>query len=77
MLYRYAVWNKTAPTGTWAVRLDYTDVAEIGDWAMEGAMFAQLKGLVGGKAGNRFAPRDPASRAELAVILQRFAQIGQ
>ncbi len=36
--------------------------------------WAQARGIVTGRAGNRFAPDDVVTREEMAVLLQRFAQ---
>ncbi|MEG1108711.1 MAG: S-layer homology domain-containing protein, partial [Oscillospiraceae bacterium] len=72
LFYRYAVLAKLAPTGAWQVPLTYADKSKIADWAVEGAMFAQLKGFIKGRPGNIFAPNAPATRAEASSMLQRF-----
>ena len=72
IMFRYARYKETAPTGAWAIRLDYADLAEISDYALEGVMFCKLKGIMQGKGENNFAPKDNATRAEAAAILERF-----
>jgi len=72
IMLRYARYKEIAPTGAWAIRLDYADLAEISDYALEGVMFCKLKGIMHGKGENNFAPNDNATRAEAAAILERF-----
>lgn len=74
IMYRYAQYKDVAPTGTWAIQLDYSDLADISDYAMDGVMYCKLKGIMQGKDNNNFAPKDNATRAEIATILQRFVE---
>ncbi|MEG1917911.1 MAG: 5'-nucleotidase C-terminal domain-containing protein, partial [Oscillospiraceae bacterium] len=73
ILYGYAKFDGTAPTGAWAIKLTYTDLDKISDWAVEPAMFCQLKSIITGQDG-KFNPAGKASRAEVAVIMQRFCE---
>lgn len=77
MIYRYACYKGVAPTGAWAIRLTYADVAEISDYALEGVMYCKLKGIMNGKGENMFAPSDNTTRAEAAAIFHRFLEIGE
>jgi hypothetical protein len=72
ILLNYADFSGIAPQGDWAVRLDFEDVDQISDWAVKGAMYAYLKGLIGGKPGKLFDPQGFATRAEVSAILHRF-----
>ena len=72
IIYRYAAYKGTAPTGAWAIRLAYADVANIADYAIEAVMYCTMKNLMQGRDGDMFAPQATASRAEIAVILHRF-----
>ncbi len=74
IMYRYATVKGTAPTGAWAIRLDYEDLADISEYALEGVMYCKLQGIMQGKDGNRFAPKDSATRAEIAAILERYIE---
>lgn len=76
IMLRYAKYKETAPTGVWAIRLDYADLAEISDYALEGVMFCKLKGIMQGKGENNFAPKDNATRTEAAAILERLIKSG-
>lgn len=72
IIYRYAAYKGIAPTGALAIGLDYDDTAQIADYATEGVMYCTLKGIMQGKGAGLFAPKDAATRAEIAAILQRF-----
>lgn len=74
IIYRYAKFMGTAPTGAWAIKLDYADINGISDYAAEGVMYCTLKGIMQGKDNNMFAPKENAARAEIAAILQRFIE---
>jgi subtilisin family serine protease len=73
ILLRYAIFTGTGPQGNWAVNLDFADTGKIADWAVEGAMFCYKDGIITGKTGNLFAPKDATTRAQAAAILHRFA----
>ena len=72
MMFRYAKYKGAAPTGAWAIRLDYADLESVSDYAAEAVMYCTLKGIMQGKDNNLFAPQDSATRAEIAAILNRF-----
>lgn len=74
ILYRYAQYRGVAPTGAWAIKLDYADAADISDYAVEGVMYCTMKNLMQGKGDHMFAPKDVATRAEIAAILFRTMQ---
>lgn len=74
IMYRYAQLKGTAPEGEWAIRLDYTDLADIPDWASEAVMFCALEKLMIGNENNEFMPADNATRAQAATVLERFVK---
>ena len=74
MMFRYAKYKNIAPTDNWAIKLDYADLEEISDWAAEAVMYCKLKGLMQGKDNNMFDPKNSATRAETAAILQRLTE---
>ena len=76
IIFRYAKYKDTAPKDAWAIRLDYTDLADVSEYAAEGVMFCTLKGIMQGKGENYFAPKDNATRAEAAAILKRVTELG-
>lgn len=68
MLYRY-VGAEAAQGGLTA----YPDAGQVSDWAAEGMAWAVAHGVITGKDGGRLAPQDTATRAEVAIMLQRLA----
>ena len=77
MLYRYAVEiakvdtdKFTADTNT----LSYEDVFTISDWASEGTHFCLAAGVIGGYGDGAIHPQANATRAEVAVMFQRFCE---
>lgn len=63
------------PVGAWAIRLDYTDLDQVSEWAAEGVMFCTMKGIMQGNDDGTFAPQANMTRAETAAITQRLANI--
>ena len=51
----------------------FTDWAQIRPYAVESVDWAVRAGLLEGRTGGRFAPQDGCTRAELSVILERYA----
>ena len=50
----------------------FTDQAQIADWARENVAWAVGYGLIGGKEDGQLDPQGSATRAETAAMLQRF-----
>jgi hypothetical protein len=50
----------------------FADEAEIADYAKNAVQTLYNGGIISGKPGNVFDPRDSATRAEVAAILHRF-----
>ena len=72
MLYRYA----KAQGNDVAARADlsaFADAASVSDWALEAMHWAVGTGLVNGMDGT-LAPQAPATRAQLAAIIERFVE---
>ncbi len=67
----YYDYKGKGPTGAWAIRLDYADLAEISDWAAEGVMFCTMKGIMVGR-GDEFDPKTYITRAECAAVIGRI-----
>ena len=75
ILLRYAQAKGKGPVGAWAIHLDYSDISDISDYAGNGVMYCTMKGIMQGKDGNRFAPKDNTTRAEAAVIMKKLAEV--
>ena len=73
MLYRYTE-GKNAMTASDKLN-DFTDKGEIAPWAKEAMAWAVDSGLLRGRSGGALAPTDTATRAEVAVILERMAAL--
>jgi hypothetical protein len=72
-LLNYANFSGVAPQGDWTIQLDFADVEQISDWAIKGAMYTYMKGIINGKPGKLFDPQESATRAEISAIFHRFA----
>lgn len=52
----------------------FVDESKLSEYAADAVHQLQRQGLISGKPGNQFDPQGTATRAEVAVILQRFIQ---
>ena len=66
ILWRYAG-SPSADAGQ-----DFADESEIASYAVAAVDWARANGVVNGADGNRFLPRNSASRAEVATMLRNF-----
>lgn len=73
ILYRFASFLGVLPHDV-GDTLKYTDANSISDYAKTAALYCQATGIIGGREGGVFAPRETATRAEVAAILQRFIE---
>lgn len=69
ILWRYAG-SPSAPAGQ-----DYADESAIAGYAAAAVDWARAGGVIGGKDGNRFDPNGSATRAQVAVILNRYMEL--
>ncbi|MCL1897151.1 MAG: S-layer homology domain-containing protein, partial [Clostridiales bacterium] len=53
---------------------EYSDASDVSDWAHEAMKWANAYGLLTGRTATALAPKGSATRAEAAVILQRFLE---
>ena len=75
IIFRYAKYKGAEISKDQSVKLDYADVGEISDYAAQAILYCKHKGIIMGKDNNNFAPKDNASRAETAAILQRYLEM--
>ena len=52
----------------------FSDTASVSPWASDAVSMALRAGLLTGKPGGLIDPQGQASRAEIAVMLQRFVE---
>lgn len=74
MLYRYAV-SKGYDVSKRNNLTAFTDAGKISGYAQDTMSWAVATGLVNGRGANMLAPDSLATRAEIATIFQRFAEI--
>lgn len=55
--------------------LAYTDSANISPWAIEGAKYCQETKVITGKDSGNFDPKENATRAEVAAVIERFIKV--
>lgn len=73
IMYRYAKYKGLdVSVGEDTNILSYDDAADISEYAIEAMQYAVGSGLLKGKTDSTLNPKDNATRAEIAAILQRF-----
>ena len=73
IMFRYAQY-KGMNAVTLEENLHFTDSSEISDYAVSAMNWAVGTGLMKGKSATTINPKDNATRAEIAAILQRFIE---
>ncbi len=73
ILYRFADFLDVLPADMGA-ELDYPDAGDISSWSQAAALYCRQTGIITGRDGGSFAPQGTATRAEVAVILERFIE---
>ena len=53
----------------------FADNTQISSWAKDAVKSMQQAGILSGKNGNKFDPKETATRAEVATVLRRFVEI--
>ncbi|WP_217591905.1 DUF4073 domain-containing protein [Cohnella sp. GbtcB17] len=74
MLYRFAQFIKADTSVAADKTLSYSDASAIDAWARQAALYTQQFGIITGRSDNAFAPKETATRAEVAAMLQRFIE---
>ncbi len=74
IMFRYAVYKGYDTNITDINLFSYEDYTDISAYAVEAMQYACASGLIKGKANALIAPKDNATRAETATILQRFLE---
>jgi uncharacterized repeat protein (TIGR02543 family) len=75
MIYRYANFKEQGPTGAWAIRLPYKDLADVSDYAGEAVMWCYMKDIMKGDTNDNFLPLNNASRAEACAVFVRMLDL--
>ena len=75
IIYRYAKVNGyDVSVGENTNILSYTDAESVSEYAIASVQYAVGAGLMKGKSNTTLNPKDNATRAEVAAILQRFLE---
>lgn len=74
MLYRYAKLNGMK-TSTKNDLSSYDDMDEISSYAIEATTWGVENGLISGRTNTTLAPKETATRAEVATILMRYSKL--
>ena len=75
MLYRYEQSRGGGFTGTWMFLLDFEDAGQVSDWAYEALCWCTMNGILTGTTETTLSPGGTATRAQTAVILQRYLNL--
>ena len=71
ILYRYAQYKGQGFQGLWSFRLDFPDVADVSDWAMEAISWMVMNGIMNGMDG-LLQPQGKSTRAQIATMIMRY-----
>lgn len=75
IMYRYAQYKRyNVSVGENTNILSYDDAESISEYAIASMQYAVGSGLINGKTNLTLNPKDNATRAEIAAILQRFIE---
>ncbi len=76
MVYRYAKTKGQGFEGAWAFPLRFTDAKNISDYAHEALCWMTMNGVMLG-VGDNLEAKNNATRAQIATMFQRYAQLDQ
>jgi len=74
VLHRYAYYSGM-DTGSSADLSIFTDAGDVSEWALEYVRWAVAEGIIPARSGTTIEPRKNVTRAEIAEILMRFAEV--
>ena len=74
ILYRYAQAQGKGFEGAWMFLLDFSDAADVSDWADEAMHWMTMNGIITGMSDGTLAPQDNATRAQIATMFMRFEE---
>lgn len=78
LLYRFAqLQGYDVSVGEDTNILSYTDFADLSEYAVPAMQWACGAGVIQGTSGGRLNPQGTATRAQFAVMLMRFCELGK
>ncbi len=75
-LYRYEQSKGGGFTGAWAFPLDYSDAADVPDWAYEAFCWMTMHNVVQGSDG-KLLPNDKCLRSQIVTMLDRYCNAAE
>lgn len=69
IIKNYFDYKGDGPVGAWAIRMSYSDLDKVSDWAIEGVMFCSMKEIVHGRDNGCFDPQANITCGEFAIML--------
>ena len=72
ILYRYAQQKGLGFTGAWAFTPEFSDAADITDYAYEPMCWMNMNGIIQGMDDGTLLPKDNSTRAQIATMFMRF-----
>ena len=72
ILYRYEQSKGDGVLETQMFFLDYSDVDQVSEWAVEAMRWWNMNGIMEGIGNDLLNPKGTAARAQTAVVLKRF-----
>ena len=60
------------PASDWSFSIDYTDLEDISEWAVDGIAYCSVCGIMSGDPDGSFAPGRMITRAEAAAVIWRI-----
>ena len=73
IMYRYAQTIGRGFTGAWAFPLNFSDTANVSEYAYEPLCWMTMKGVITGMGNSTLASKENATRAQIAAMFKRFA----
>jgi hypothetical protein len=73
MMQRFVMALDIELDGDWSVMLDYNDIEDVSEWAVDGIAFCTVNSLMNGTADGNFLPKRTLTRAEGAAVVYRLA----
>ena len=75
MIYRYAQLKGEGFTGSQIFPLDYTDSADVSEYAYEAMCWNTMNGIISGMGDNTLSPKTNSTRAQVAAVIVRLDKI--
>jgi len=75
MLYRYEQLQGGGFAELWSFELEYDDVGDIAEFALEPISWCVMKGVITGRTEKTIVPAGDATRAEIATMFMRYCEL--